>query len=74
MTLDEYLWRNKVSNIDFAASVGSSDSMVSAVKNSMRRPSVELAQRIEKATKGEVKATELLGLAAKPTKKKAKKK
>jgi transcriptional regulator with XRE-family HTH domain len=74
MTLDEYLWKNKVSQRDFAALIDSSDSMVSWLRNGGRRPSVELAQKIEKATKGVVPAVELLGLAQKPKAKKASKK
>lgn len=75
MTLDEYLWKNKVSQRDFAALINSSDSMVSWLRNGGRRPSIELAQKIEKATKGHVPAVELLGLEQKkPTAKKAKKK
>lgn len=65
MNLDEYLWKNKVRQRDFAALIGSTDSMVSWLRSGGRRPSVELAKRIEKATNGEVTAVELLGLTPK---------
>lgn len=74
MTLDEYLWKNKVSQRDFAALIDSSDSMVSWLRNGGRRPSIELAQKVEKATKGHVTAIEMLGLASKPKAKRASKK
>lgn len=66
MTLDEYLWRNKLRADFFAAEIQVTGSMVTFLRNGRRRPSVDLAQRIEKATKGQVTAVELLGLATMP--------
>lgn len=62
MTLDEYLFRHKLQQQDFAAQIEASNSMVSFIRSGTRRPSIELAQRIEKATDGKVSALELLGL------------
>ncbi len=62
-TLDEYLHRNKVRADLFAESIKASKAMVSFLRLGKRRPSVELAKRIETATKGKVGALELLGLA-----------
>lgn len=74
MNLNAYLEANKLSRKDFAPSIDATPSMVSHLANGKRRPSVELAKRIEKATHGKVPAAELLGLVeVKKAKKVAKK-
>lgn len=62
-------WRkkSKTTQEQLAELVGSSKSYVSQIESGIRRPSPELAKRIEAVTNGEVTAAELLGLVPTPT-------
>ena len=61
--LAEYLSRHNVTQQVLAARAGIATNMVSAIKTGRRRPSPEVAKRIEAATNGEVPAANLLGVA-----------
>lgn len=60
--LQDYLRRPGVKQSALAAAAGVSPAMLNQVKSGLRRPSPELALRIEQATGGEVSAASLLGL------------
>jgi transcriptional regulator with XRE-family HTH domain len=60
--LHDYLRRPGVTQSALAAAAGVSPAMLNQVKAGIRRPSPELARRIEQATGGEVSAASLLGL------------
>lgn len=59
-------WRKAqgMTQADLARRVGLSNVQISHIERGAARPSLEAAKRIEAATGGEVKATELLGLTA----------
>lgn len=63
MTLTQYidgaLTRTETA---FAKQLGISKSMLSRIKNGSRKPNVVVAKKIERATRGAVKAAVLLGL------------
>lgn len=60
--LQDYLRRPGVTQSALAAAAGVSPAMLNQVKSGLRRPSPDLARRIEQATGGEVSAASLLGL------------
>lgn len=60
MELKIYLVRNKMSITDFSKKLRYSRDHLSRVINGTKRPSKKLAEDIEKATNGEVKAEDLL--------------
>jgi transcriptional regulator with XRE-family HTH domain len=60
MDLREYLFRNNLHLSDFAKIVNYSRQHVSGVMHGTIKPGKKLAEAIEKATNGEVKAEELL--------------
>lgn len=62
MNLHDYLAAQQLEQKDFAESIGVSHSYVSFLALGKRKPSVDIAKRIEKATKGKVLAAVLLGL------------
>jgi hypothetical protein len=62
MKLQDYLKKNLVFEAAFSVMVRCSPSMLRKILNYGQRPSVDLAIRIEEATKGKVKAVDLLGL------------
>lgn len=66
MTLQQYLKdRGRGSLTELAKTVGTSKGYLHDLVNNRReRPSVDLAQRIEEATDGAVRAVVLLGLEA----------
>lgn len=60
MTLKEYLKLRQISVNEFAKDVGIDYTYVSRLKNGERRPSPDVALRIEKATQGMVTRMDLL--------------
>jgi DNA-binding transcriptional regulator YdaS (Cro superfamily) len=72
MNLHDYLADNRIEQKDFAAAIDVTPSFISHLALGKRKPSVDIAKRIEKATKGKVLAAVLLGLVdEKPKAKKA---
>lgn len=63
MTLDGYLQSRNLTQDALAQRLGVNQSYVSQLLNRKRRPSPEIAKRIEAATNGEVSAASLLGVA-----------
>lgn len=62
MTLSDYFHQSAVEQQAFAKKVGISKSLLSRIKNGTRHPTVTVAQKIERATGGKVKAAVLVGL------------
>jgi transcriptional regulator with XRE-family HTH domain len=60
--LDEYLGRARGRTAEVARNAGISTATLSLIRSGRRRPSPEVAKRIETATLGEVRASQLLGL------------
>ena len=60
MKLSSFLTDNSISLMDFSGLVECSLSMISHINAGRRRPSPELAMRIEKATNGQVTRDEML--------------
>lgn len=60
MQLDEYLFRKKQTNKAFAELIGISRTHLQDILSKRRRPSVDLAKKIEMATEGKVTKEELL--------------
>ena len=60
MKLREYLFVRRMSVKEFSEILDYSRTHLSAIVNETQKPSPKLARRIEKETKGEVKAEELL--------------
>ena len=60
--LTDYLDRRRGAASALAKRAGLSEGALSSIRSGQRRPSPELAKRIEQATDGEVSATSLLGL------------
>ena len=58
MKLEEWLRKEGMLRRAFAERIGASPSTVSLLINGQRKPSLEMAQRIQEATKGKVKMTE----------------
>lgn len=54
--LRDFIEINRIRQSDFAASIGATQGMVSRLINGAARPSLKLATRIERATRGEVPA------------------
>lgn len=59
MKLKEWLQREGMLGRAFAEKVNASPSTISLIISGKRSPSVELAARIERVTKGKVRATDL---------------
>lgn len=60
MDLDEYLFRKKISQIEFANELGISRNHLGEILRGRRSPSVKLAKKIEELTKGEVTKEEAM--------------
>ena len=60
MDLDEYLFRKRISQTDFATDLGTSRTHLGEVLRGRRTPSVKLAKKIEELTKGEVTKEEAM--------------
>lgn len=60
MQLKEYIKSNGIRIIDFSHNVGCGQPMMSMIHNGKRRPSPDLALKIERATGGAVTRDELL--------------
>lgn len=60
MNLRDYLSMHRIAVTDFSELVDYSRTHISAIVNGKLKPSPKLARRIEKETKGEVKAEDLL--------------
>ena len=60
MKLSNFLSDNKITLADFAIEVDCSESMLSLINSGNRRPSPDLALRIEQATQGNTTRDELL--------------
>ncbi|MCX6987251.1 MAG: helix-turn-helix domain-containing protein [Chlamydiae bacterium] len=52
--LDEYLFRKRISQTDFAKDLGISRNHLGEILRGRRTPSVKLAKKIEELTQGEV--------------------
>lgn len=65
MDLREYLFRKRISVTDFGKMLNYSRAHLSKIIHGKQLPSRKLAEAIEKATHGEVKAIELLKSAKK---------
>lgn len=63
MTVSDFLERRRLTQDDFARSIGVNRSFVSQLASGKKRPSPEIAKKIEAATDGEVSAASLLGVA-----------
>lgn len=61
-SLDHYLSSQRGRQAALAKRLGLGAGTLSGIRSGFRRPSTELAKKIEVATNGEVRATELLGL------------
>ena len=62
MSMKEYLFRKNLSVKQFAAELAISTSYLYQLIRGERKPSLELAQGIEKCTSGEVTVSKLMGL------------
>lgn len=60
MNLDEYLWRNKISRVDFAKELEISRSHLQQILAGSRNASIKLARKIEEITGGKVTKEEVL--------------
>jgi hypothetical protein len=60
MDLREYLFKNRLKVTDFAKIIGYERGYINKVVNGLMIPGRKLAESIEKATNGEVKAEDLL--------------
>ena len=60
--LEDYLSQRRGRQTRLAKQLGLSSGTLSLIRSGQRRPSPDLAKRIEAATDGEVRATSLLGL------------
>lgn len=60
MDLDEYLFRKKISQTDFASELEISRNHLGEILRGRRSPSVKLAKKIEQSTKGEVTKEEAM--------------
>jgi transcriptional regulator with XRE-family HTH domain len=54
MDLDEYLFRKRIFQTDFAKELGISRNHLGEMLRGRRSPSIKLAKRIEELTRGEV--------------------
>lgn len=61
-SLEQYLSKERGRQAALARRLGLGAGTLSGIRSGFRRPSTELAKRIEVATDGEVRAAELLGL------------
>ena len=55
MKLETYLKSKSITRTDFAGLIGTTQASVSRYVSGERRPSIEMIDKIEKATKGKVK-------------------
>lgn len=55
MKLETYLKTKSITRTDFAGLIGTTQASVSRYVSGERRPSIEMIDKIEKATKGKVK-------------------
>ena len=60
MKLDEWLFRNRMKQIDFARLIEISRVHLGEIVRNKRIPSVKIAKKIEQATEGKVTKEELL--------------
>jgi len=60
MHLREYLWKKKLTIQQFSELIGYNRHYISLIMRGSKKPSKRLAQEIEEATAGEVKAEEFL--------------
>lgn len=60
MTLSEYLSERKITDEAFAAEVGISQSQISRLRRGISRPSWESVALIERATEGQVTASDFM--------------
>lgn len=61
MELRDYMHFNRLTCMAMAKQLGIHDRYLSAIKNRVRKPSLELAEKIEILTGGEVSIKELRG-------------
>jgi transcriptional regulator with XRE-family HTH domain len=60
MDLDEYLFRKRISQTEFAHALGISRNHLGEILRGRRNPSIKLAKKIEELTNGEVSKEEAL--------------
>ena len=60
MNLREYLFKKRITQIDFAKRLGISRGHLGQILHSTKHPSRKLAKKIEEETEGKVTAAELL--------------
>lgn len=60
MDLDEYLFRKRISQTQFANELGVSRTHLGEILRGRRSPSVKLSKKIEELTKGEVTKEEAM--------------
>ena len=61
MNLREYLFKKKIKHEDFAKKVGINRSTLHRIMSGISDPSLSLATKIVKATKGQVSYEEIVG-------------
>ncbi len=54
MKLEQYLNDNEIKHHEFAGKVGTSQASITRYVNGDRRPSIEMIEKIKRATKGKV--------------------
>lgn len=60
MDLDEYMWRNKITNRKFGLRIGTHAQHVSTIKRKVITPSLMLAAKIIEASDGKVEMFDLM--------------
>lgn len=60
MNFREYLFKKRITQVDFAKRLGISRGHLSQILHGTKHPSRKLAKKIEEETKGKVTAVELL--------------
>jgi transcriptional regulator with XRE-family HTH domain len=65
MTLKEYLKSQPITDAEFGAKIGVSQSQVTRIKNGQTSPSLAVIVAIEKATDGEVGAKDIFAVVKK---------
>jgi transcriptional regulator with XRE-family HTH domain len=68
MTLKEYLTNRPITDAEFGALIGVSQSQVTRIKNGQTSPSLAVIVAIEKATGGDVRANDIFSAVKKATK------
>lgn len=59
MKLNEYLQKNKLTQVEFAKIIGVTKPVISRIVNRKKNVSIQVIKRIEEATKGEVQFSDI---------------